>query len=123
MFIPSAIGYARHRMRFFPKVTVFALVLAGVLLSARNSGAYTQVQISTGAPTGIEENFIAATTAQFTGKVIKNPLAAHTYSLILYGLNPSYQAPEPPPTNLEQALSLGATVYVYRICQWDGLSK
>lgn len=77
------------------------------------SEAFTQVTISTAAPAGIEKTFLAATTAQFDGTVIPNPLASNTYSLILYGPNANYNAPEPPPSNLEEALSLGATVYIY----------
>lgn len=72
--------------------------------------AFTQVQISTAAPVGLEEAFIAATAAQFNAKVTKNPLVSHTYGLVLYGPNPAYRAP---PSTLEEALSLGATVYVY----------
>ena len=74
---------------------------------------YNIVQMSTAAPTGTEDAFLAALEAQFIAGVTANPLASNTYSIKLYGPNPTYQAPAPPPTTLEQALSLGATVYVY----------
>lgn len=81
-------------------------------LLCSQGGAFTQVTLSPTAPQGLEESFIAATTAQFLAKVTKNPLAAHTYSITILGPNPAYQAPEAPPTTLEQALALGSTVYV-----------
>lgn len=74
---------------------------------------FTQVIISTEAPAGIETTFIAATTNQFRADYFKNPLASNTYSLKIRGVNPNYNAPSPPPSTLEEALSLGATVYVY----------
>lgn len=88
------------------------------VLSLSAQGGYcfndkTQVVISTGAPAGLEKSFLATTTTQYLAKLTANPLAANTYSLILYGPNPAYQAPAPPPTTLEQALSLGSSVYVY----------
>jgi hypothetical protein len=72
------------------------LVLIAILGFQLPAHGYTQVTISTGAPAGLEQQFLAATTAQFLGKVIKNPLASGTYSLILFGPNPAYN---PPPTN------------------------
>lgn len=97
------------------KRIALALIMAtaGGSLLTRAAEAHTVVDISTAAPAGLEEQFLAATTAQFLGKVTKNPLASHTYAAVLFGPNPSYNAPGAPPTTLEQALSLGATVYVY----------
>jgi len=83
---------------------VLSLTLVG------NSQAYTVVQTSTSAPRGLETSFIAATTNQFLSTLFVNPLFAGTYQLTLLGVNPNYN---PPPTTLEQSLSLGATVYVY----------
>lgn len=57
-----------------------------------------------------ESNFLANTTTYFEAKLVPNPLIANTYQLNLYGLNPSFNAP---PTTLQDALSLGSTVYVY----------
>lgn len=89
-------------------------MLLGVLaLSAQAGHGFIQVYISTAAPVNLEKNFLASATTQNLAKIIPNPLAANTYSLILYGPNPAYQAPPPPPTTLEQALSLGSSVYVY----------
>lgn len=96
------------------KVQGLLLASAGLLFTLCSfTQAFTQVTISTGAPSSLEANFISATTQQFESVVVKNPLAANTYAIKLFGLNPAYNAPEAPPSNLEQALSLGATVYVY----------
>lgn len=81
-------------------------------LSTKAQG-HTVVDISTAAPAGIEKKFIEATTTQFQASVFVNPLASNTYAIKLFGPNPAYQAPAPPPTTFEQALSLGATLYVY----------
>lgn len=89
------------------------LSIAVCAFSCVDAGAFTQVTIGTAAPAGIEESFLAATTAQFNARIVKNPLAAHTYSMTILGPNPTYQAPPPPPSTLDQALSLGSTVYVY----------
>lgn len=97
-----------RKLRFYvEKISVGTCILA---FFCGNAGAFTQVTISTAAPAGLEEQFLSATTAQWLGTVKKNPLASHTYSLILYGPNPAYKAPS---LTLEQALSLGSTIYVY----------
>lgn len=58
----------------------------------------------------VQASFLASTTAQFQATLTPNPLVANTYSINLLGANPSYN---PPPTTIQQALSLGATVYLY----------
>ena len=55
--------------------------------------AYTVVQISTGAPQGIETQFLAQTAAQFNATITPNPLASNTYSVTIYGPNPNYLPP------------------------------
>jgi hypothetical protein len=65
--------------------------------------AYTVVTISTGAPTGLEQQFLSATTNQFQASLLVNPLASNTYQLKLFGLNPNYN---PLPTNLQLLDSL-----------------
>jgi hypothetical protein len=97
-----------------------ALIIGFCLASGGKAQAFTQVVISTGAPSGLETQFISATTSQFSASVFKNPLAANTYGVTLYGFNPNYQAPPAPPSTLQTALSLGATVYVYGF--GDGMS-
>lgn len=90
-------------------LTVSILLITGSI----GASAFTQVIVSTAAPIGTESAFLIAMQQQFNVKVVSNPLAANTYAVTLYGLNPNYQAPTPPPTNLQEALLLGATVYVY----------
>lgn len=85
-------------------------ILAIFLLLPRTAQSFTNVIIATNAPVGIEQAFIQATTNQYQTDYFKNPLASNTYKLTIHGFNPSYQ---PPPTTLEQALSLGATVFIY----------
>jgi hypothetical protein len=92
--------------------TAFIVAVLCTLVSSRLL-AYTTVTISTAAPAGFEEEFLAATTSQFLGKVVKNPLASHTYSLILYGENPAYN---PPPTNadlLNALVTTSTSTYLY----------
>lgn len=84
-----------------------------LLFLAVSVQAFEQIQISTSAPAGFEQTFLSAMQAQFNVKVISNPLASNTYAITVYGLNPSYNAPEDPPSTLQQALALGATVYAY----------
>lgn len=94
---------------------LFACVTSSVLFLGLVgwTQAYTVVTTSSSAQPGLEASFIAATTAQFQAVVTSNPLASNTYSVKLISVNPNYNAPEPPPSNLDQALSLGATVYAY----------
>lgn len=54
---------------------------------------YTIVVVSTGAPTGIESQMIAAMANQFNIKVVPNPLASNTYAITLYGTNPNFNPP------------------------------
>jgi hypothetical protein len=90
---------------------VAGALVFGLFLGLPASGLpYTVVTISTSAPQGLETSFIASTTNQYLSTLFVNPLFAGTYQLLLYGQNPDYN---PPPTTLEDALSLGATVYVY----------
>lgn len=89
------------------------IVFCSCLLIAPIVSAYTVVTVSTMTTEATETSFLAATTTQFNAVVTKNPLASNTYTLKLYGLNPNYNAPPPPPTTLQQALSLGSTVYLY----------
>lgn len=89
------------------------IVLFLVLGSYEIAHAYEVVQISTGAPAGLEKTLLAAVTTQFNAVVKPNPFAANTYSVTIYGNNPNYNAPTPPPSNLQESLSLGATVYIY----------
>lgn len=78
-----------------------------------SDSGYNVVQMSTAAPTGTQLNFLNAISAQFDTEIVPNPDASNTYAVKIFGPNPNYQAPAPPPTTLEQALSLGSTVYVY----------
>lgn len=93
-------------------IAVAATVLLMVGISKADSG-YNIVQMSTAAPAGTEQGFLSQISAQFNAGIVQNPLASNTYGIKIFGLNPNYQAPAPPPTTLEQALSLGSTVYVY----------
>lgn len=89
------------------------LKISAFLLLTSTLHAFTQLTVSTAAPAGIEQQFIAATTNQFQAILTSNPLAANTYAIKLFGPNPNYQAPPLVPTTLEAALSLGSTVYTY----------
>ena len=84
-----------------------------LFLFPRLSGAYTVIQASTFAPAGLEQQFIASTTNQYLANLYVNPLFAGTYQIQLIGPNPAYNPPSLPPTTLQDALSLGATVYAY----------
>lgn len=58
--------------------------------STQIAWCYSVVQLSTAAPLGLEAQFIAATTTQFTATVTSNPFFAGTYQISLLGLNPTY---------------------------------
>lgn len=112
LLVVRAHAALRLFVRHLSKYRRLAIVAAGILsFSSMASQAYTVVTISTGAPTNLEKQFLAATTAQFQGVVTPNPFASNTYALKLFGLNPAYKASVP--LTFEQSLSLGATVYVY----------
>lgn len=67
--------------------------VALAFLATQSASAYSVVQLSTGVPTSIETQFIAATTTQFNAFVTKNPFVSNTYSIKIYGTNPSYNQP------------------------------
>lgn len=98
---------SRKRSSFWRLCLYFGAALFGC---GRFGYSYTIVTISTAAPQGLERSFLAATTNQFLATVTANPLAANTYAVKLFAPNPAYNAP---PSTLEQALSLGSTIYVY----------
>lgn len=104
-FAMDLMKYGTVQKRRFALVGVVYCVLSLGLVS--QSQAFTQ---ETSASPVLEKQFLAATTNQFQAVLTPNPLAANTYTLKLIGLNPNFN---PPPTTLEQALSLGATVYLY----------
>lgn len=89
------------------KITIISTFLFGFIWNVEAFQGYNVV-ITTSPD--VEASFLASTTAQFQGIVNPNPLASNTYSINLFGANPSYN---PPPTTIQQALSLGATVYLY----------
>ncbi len=99
------------------KVKRVSKAIVGVLITVLGfssvARAFTTVIMSSSAPTGTEKLFLANATNYTLANLSANPFAANTYSLTLFGLNPNYSPPTPAPTTLEQALSLGATVYVY----------
>lgn len=111
-------GNERETWNAFAKKTISWLALSSLFSLAGWTAAYADsgynvVQMSTAAPAGTETSFLSAVQNQFIAGVTANPLASNTYSIKLYGPNPAYTAPAPPPTTLDQALSLGATVYLY----------
>lgn len=55
--------------------------LAALVLPAQ---AYTVVEISTGAPAGLEKSFIANTTTYYSASVVPNPYVPNTYHMVLF---------------------------------------
>jgi hypothetical protein len=104
-----------------------ALVLAWI--QAVPCAGYTVVRISTASAPGFEESFIAATTAQFTASVFKNPLASHTYQLTLFGPNPTYSPPLTQQDLLRSLVAVSSNDYVYGWAdgrdseRWNDLGK
>jgi hypothetical protein len=75
--------------------------------------AYTVLNISSGAPVGIERDLIASVTAQYQAKVVKNPYVSNTYAVTIYGLNPAFN---PLPTNaqlLDSVVTVDSWTYVH----------
>jgi len=99
----------------------FGIKSAGVALAAflalvcfpRTGFSYTVVTVSTGAPAGLEQSFIAATTAQFTGAVFSNPFFANTNQILLYAPNPGYLKPVSNQDLLNALVTVDSTTYVY----------
>ena len=85
--------------------------------------SYTTVLVSSAASHQLEKEFLSDTTTQYLAGLTANPLVANTYTLILYGHNPKYQAPPSPPTTLEEALQLGGDVYVYGFANGMGFQQ
>lgn len=73
----------------------YALAYTGLCcaLLCASGHAYTVVQISTGAPQGTETQLLSQISAQFNAKITPNPLASNTYSVTIYGPNPTYLPP------------------------------
>ena len=113
------LGSYRRRMDLLQLLKLCGATIGAFFLSAKCQ-AFTQVAISTGAPLGIETQFLAATTAQFNAVITKNPLAANTYSLKIYGLNPSYLSPLKDSDLLNAIVSLSTQTFVYGFA--DGMS-
>lgn len=89
-------------------------VCAAVLWCGGRAWAYTVVTASTAAPAGIEQKFIAATTAQFNASLFVNPLASNTYAIKLFGLNPNYvPPPQVVPLDFAAIISSVSFNYVY----------
>lgn len=91
-------------------VTTFVLLLG---LPSLTRADFIQIQTSTSAPQGLGATVIQGLSSQYLAGVAKNPLVSNTWSVKLFGVNPNYNAPEPPPSTLNQALQLGTTLYNY----------
>jgi hypothetical protein len=95
---------------FSGKTIAASLVCTFICGVSYADSGYNIVQMSTAAPVGTQQSFLALTTNNFQATVLANPLAANTNTIKIFGPNPN--APGIP-TTLDQALALGATVYVY----------
>jgi hypothetical protein len=82
----------KRGIMFQPLKSLLLGIIVGLAFT-RTGHAYTVVTASSAAPAGIELAFIAATTTQFNATVIPNPFFPGTYSVTLYGPNPSYNPP------------------------------
>lgn len=101
------------RSEIFQALRYFILAIPLLLLLPNPSRAFTQVTLSSAAPQGIESTFIAATTNQFQASYFKNPLAANTYAIKIFGMNPNFN---PPVTNamlLSALVTVDTYTYVY----------
>lgn len=104
------------RKIYVPYKTAFAIALysccclAFLWTGTAKASDFAQVTVSTAAPAGLIDQWLGDTTAKYLANVVTNPFSPRTYAVTLIGPNPAYN---PPPTTLEQALSLGATVYLY----------
>lgn len=66
-------------------------ILITIVLVAR-ANAFTTITTSTGVPVTVEQSLITQIKNQFNASVFVNPLAANTYQVKLFGLNPNYQS-------------------------------
>lgn len=66
-------------------ITHAAACGSAIFLFSAPLGAFTTVKISTSAPLGIEADFIQQTTTHFNVLYTKNPLAANTFTITIFG--------------------------------------
>lgn len=83
-----SLWFARHGKRVSLAYTSVCWLLFGGI-----GHAYTVIEISTGAPAGIEAQLIAQTTTQFNATVVPNPFFPNTYQIEVFGENTSYNPP------------------------------
>lgn len=88
------------------------------LLCAGPASATVIVYVSSAAPTGLQADFIQATTSQYLATVSTSIWFSNTFTVTLYGKNPYYKPPPPPQTIDVQALintfiSVSTYTYVY----------
>ena len=95
----------------FIRQALFVASVIGFALSPLH--AFTQVTVSTAAPQGLESAFIASTTAQWLASVSVNPFFAGTYSIQLFGPNPSYNPPVSNADLLNAVVTVDSYTYVY----------
>lgn len=99
---------------FFRSACILAPVAVSVLFLALVCGVtqadFIQVTTSSAAPQGLGSILIQDISNRYLAQVTKNPLASNTWSVKLQGVNPNFNGP---PTTLDQALTLGSTVYLY----------
>lgn len=105
-------GFNRWKMDLLRMLKLFSYAFA-ISCITKGAEAYTVVTISTSAPAGTETSFIATTTNTYQATVSTNPFFANTFSMVIYGPNPSYN---PPPTNadlLNNIVTVDSFTYVY----------
>lgn len=87
------LGSRQRKMGILPMLKLYRVSIiafcAAQLFTCR-AEAYTEVTISSSSPVGLEKQFIAKTTDQFTGILTANPYVPNTYTLKLTGYNVGY---------------------------------
>lgn len=94
-------------------LAVLAVFLATAGIKNAQAVSVFAVTTSTGATPGLDQQFLAAISSQFTAKIVKNSLVSNTYAITLFAPNPNYL---PPPTTgdlLDVISSMTANSYVY----------
>jgi hypothetical protein len=91
-------------------ITITILFILAFAFTEDHAYAFQGYNVVTTTDAATETTFLSATTAQFAANVIINPFVPGTYQINLFGPNPLFN---PLPTTLQQALSLGSTVYAY----------
>lgn len=108
------------RRTFFRCSLTLIAILSILAITTVRTNAYTVVQVSTASPSSLEQSFIAATTAQFSGTVFVNPFFPGTFQILLTGENSSYNPVVSNQDLLNEITQISTSTFIYGFA--DGMT-